>query len=560
MKLIPSSYETFPNQSDGEAMIYKALRNSNSASNWTVFHSLEIAHHTKQAEGECDFVVLVPGHGAMFLEVKAARTISVSDQGWKLGKNKVSKKGPFNQAKEAMYSIKEYLEKEHGLDLRDTPMVYAVWFTHLPKKSIPKGVSWNDDQFFAQEDTKKEITALLRERIDLLAEKIPAQFPTQRAPVKSLEAISEALRPRFTATQAPAQRKRDIQAFLDVALTDQLERVDLALSLPRVAIQGLAGTGKTLIALHAARLAQDAASSTLFVCYTRLLAERLKEELIQCPQVKVSSLHALMLQIAGAEAPKNADSVWWSQTLPELAMKNVAEARERFGFKKIIIDEAQDIGMEEYLFFLDELLPGGLIGSEVLVCGDFENQGLFTEGLGALEAYKSAIPDLAIPKPLLTNCRNTREVGEFVQTWLNLKPAYENYRNDDADGAVDFSLLNNDAEIPSRLTQTLKRMLQRYEADQIVVISSTPGKLSSVMSGLKLESTSLREPSKGKVRFGGIGEFKGLEAMGIVHVEFESDEPPSLGMVYVGATRSVNDYALIFSAKTKKLMEGAAPQ
>ena len=554
MRTIPSNYDLFPNASDGEQMLYNAFRNSTKGANWTVFHSLEIGRHINQSEGECDFLILAPGIGVLALEVKAARTVSRDGNGWRLGQTH-SKKGPFKQARDAMHSIRAYLTEEN-VDLYDIPFVSAVWFTHLPKSAIPTSIEWNDDELLGVEDTKHDIFDVLSSTITSRVTNLPICFGSDRASVKKLSLLEKTLTPIFVAQQAPIQRQREISDFLEKALKEQLERVSLILTLPRLMLEGLAGTGKTHIAVHAARLSQEAGKSTLLLCFNSLLARDIQEKLRDSPLVRVTSLHALLLEIAETAVPAGADHHWWSKELPNLAMKNIDVAQERFRFERVIIDEAQDIGTEEYLLVLDALLEGGLATAEALVCGDFDNQGLFLDGKDARLQFTSAIPDLQVPSPLQTNCRNTREVGLFVQTLLELDPGYSSYRNDLADGAVKPVNVTHDGEIPSNLKQEAQTLLKKYRANQIVIVSSSSKLLQQVMEGLTLASSPLKNPKTNTIRWGSVAEFKGLEAMAIIHVEFLQEKHSTLEAFYVGATRALNDYVWVGSQEIMKRVSG----
>ena len=49
----------------GEKAVFAALRDAAGAEHWTVLHSLGIAQHERQVEGEADFVIVGSGpHGA----------------------------------------------------------------------------------------------------------------------------------------------------------------------------------------------------------------------------------------------------------------------------------------------------------------------------------------------------------------------------------------------------------------------------------------------------------------------------------------------------------------
>ena len=131
---------------------------------WIVLHSLGIADHVRQVEGEADFVVVVPNHGVLVIEVKSHRTIDrLGDGRWKLGNDAPTGRGPFKQASEAMYSIRDYLGR-HNVDLHSTPVLNAVWFTGVRARTmLPSTPEWHDWQVLDSEDLRAgAASAILR--------------------------------------------------------------------------------------------------------------------------------------------------------------------------------------------------------------------------------------------------------------------------------------------------------------------------------------------------------------------------------------------------------------
>jgi hypothetical protein len=63
----------FPSQGSppGELKVFDFLKDSKLTEDWFVLHSLDLANHTSQISGEADFVIIVPEHGILVLEVKS---------------------------------------------------------------------------------------------------------------------------------------------------------------------------------------------------------------------------------------------------------------------------------------------------------------------------------------------------------------------------------------------------------------------------------------------------------------------------------------------------------
>ena len=47
----------------GERQVFERLASDPEADEWVVLHSLALADHVRQAQGEADFVIIIPGLG-----------------------------------------------------------------------------------------------------------------------------------------------------------------------------------------------------------------------------------------------------------------------------------------------------------------------------------------------------------------------------------------------------------------------------------------------------------------------------------------------------------------
>ena len=66
----------------GERSLFEALRDDPGAQGWIVLHSLDLARHIKNLQGEADFVVIIPGQGIVVIEVKSHNFIKFDERGW----------------------------------------------------------------------------------------------------------------------------------------------------------------------------------------------------------------------------------------------------------------------------------------------------------------------------------------------------------------------------------------------------------------------------------------------------------------------------------------------
>lgn len=82
----------------GEQALFRALAVAPETDDWIVLHSLWLAEHVRQVEGEADFVVIVPGTGILVIEIKSHQRMEIlSDGRWKLGNDAPTTRDPFNR-------------------------------------------------------------------------------------------------------------------------------------------------------------------------------------------------------------------------------------------------------------------------------------------------------------------------------------------------------------------------------------------------------------------------------------------------------------------------------
>ena len=79
-KMIPErpSEET---SSAAERKLFQRFKAMPDTEDWVVLHSLAIAKHMTQSQGEADFAVVIPSYGVFVLEVKGGR-ISYNNGTW----------------------------------------------------------------------------------------------------------------------------------------------------------------------------------------------------------------------------------------------------------------------------------------------------------------------------------------------------------------------------------------------------------------------------------------------------------------------------------------------
>lgn len=556
----------------GEKAVYAALQSDRATDGWVVLHSLGIADHVRQVEGEADFVVIVPDVGILVIEVKSHQTIDRRNDGtWRLGNDVPTARGPFQQASGAMHSLREYLKKSKRVDLRSVPMLAAVWFTGVRARTmLPSNPEWHDWQVLDSEDLMSAPDAILRTLAagtKHLDDKI--KYFTYGGVGLSVEAagrIASLLRPKFELAGVAGDYRRARESQLVTFVEEQYRALDAVAENRAVLFSGPAGSGKTFLAIESARREVAMGKRGRLLCFNRFLGKRLNSDLAGLGGLAVSTFHQELLRLAGLDhAPENPSPGFWGEELPERAMEALIESDDALASDFLIIDEIQDIAIEPYLDVLELMVVGGLKEGRLLFFGDFERQAIFGNEQGR-DRLRSRAPHLMSHK-LIQNCRNLPRIGYQVNVLSRLQPGYQDFRRPD-DGIDPVLHPYQAGQDQSALLVAAIRSLkdEAYGLNEIVVLSpkrdgSTAETTTDRWLRQVLKPANGLPPRPGQLQYATIQAFKGLEAPAVVVTDLDqsttSDNFDSL--LYVGLTRATDRLiALIESGTLRKALGGTA--
>lgn len=464
----------------GEKAVYAALRDSAGTEGWVVLHSLGIADHVRQVEGEADFVVVVPDTGVLVIEVKSHQSIERRADGtWKLGNDAPTARGPFKQANEAMHSVRSYLGKKQ-IDLRSIPVLSAVWFTRVRARTmLPADPEWHDWQVIDSEDVKSAPAAILRTLAagtKHLGDKIK-HFSYGGVGPKggTAERIVNVLRPKFELVTVAGDRRRARESELVTFMEEQFLALDAASDNHAVWFTGPAGSGKTFLAMESARREIAVGKEGRLLCFNRLLGKRLANDLADVEGLRVGTFHQELLRLAAVHrVPEGAGAEFWNEELPERALEALIDGNSSLVSDFLIIDEIQDVATDSYLDVLDLMVRGGLKEGRLLLFGDFERQAIFANET-ARDRLRSRAPYLSAHK-LMQNCRNLPRIGYQVNLLSRLQPGYHQFRRQD-DGIDPVFCQYYAGQDQSALLATAIRGLKSdgYDLSEIVVLSPLRG-------------------------------------------------------------------------------------
>lgn len=545
--------------SAGEREVFRRLKDDPATGDWIVLHSLDIASHTKRVSGEADFVVIIPHQGVLCLEVKGCSRLRREGGSWFYGSDPVpDNRGPFRQASEAMHSIRRRLVQAEP-SLARVVFWSAVIFPYVTfNASSGEWHAWQvvDRQLFTARPLGASLESILvRARDHLRSSGASGWFdPALAAPSpEQCERITATLRPDFEFIESSKTRGDRLDQELKHYTAEQYLALDALESNPRILFTGLAGTGKTLLAIEAARRGRAAGRRILLICFNRLLGKWLESQTAALqPEVTTSTLHRHMLAVASISPPAAGGDSFWEEKLPLVALEGlVDDATGGHVFDELIIDEAQDVIQPGYLDFLDLSVRGGLSSGRWRLFGDFEKQNIYgTPGA----PFEEAIRERAGAVPIYTlqvNCRNPPRIAETAQLLGGLGARYMKVLRPDNRLEPKINYYEDDESQVELLVATLEELWREGYRARDVVVLSTRGDTASAAT--KMNASPWKERLRpahmagdGQIPYCSVYAFKGMEAAAVIVTDVStiSGAAPA-SLFYVATTRAVDRLVIL---------------
>jgi hypothetical protein len=462
------------------------------------------------------------------------------------------------QARKAMFALRDATRGHASttLLLDRIPFGYAVMLPDVVfHETDPEWERWQVvDRDTLHHPLPAVFAKLNAEQRKLLHIPASEAEPTRAAVAELVRLI----RPDFEVVVTRGAEIEKTEERLHALTAEQYAALDIVEDNPRCLFQGAAGTGKTMLALEAARRAARAGHATLFVCYNNLLGEwieaRVKEDdcggkltggtFHRCLTALIGrSTHAAML---ATERAKGANEHFFMETLPfvgQLAMEELGA-----NIDVLVLDEAQDLLVPAVLDGFDNWLAGGLANGRWVIFGDFHRQAIFRHESGPemIARLEERCANFARGS-LKTNCRNTRHIGD-VTSLLAGFPSPP-YRAGTVDGvAVDRREYTTNVEQCTVLCEVIGALLKGgVPARQIVVLTHRTFENCGFAgmaknSQFRLLSATAPAPERSRlpiIRHSTVHGFKGMESSVVIMGDIAAlgDEEPQR-VLYTGLSRA----------------------
>ena len=538
---------------------------------WSVYHSCTLSC-LEQGQGmkdnEIDFLLYHPSYGLLVVEVKGGRiqydprsevfySINRHDQSFAI-------KNPFQQVLLWKSRFIRFLRRE-GVRV---PVSHAVSFPTVMESEIPSSASIDTSLILGLQRMQE----LERSVKEIIKRAQPPQF------LRFDDVGSELTRILKGAHFSTQLHLRDYLDNHELRMKD-IEVITETLITPiagsqRLAIEGEAGTGKTMLAIMLARHFRDLGQKVLLLSSNWLMNSILKREAGNDVAVQTYLDQAAAFGIELTRKPKDfaGSAEDWTQYEGPDRLKTAINA-SAVRYDVMICDEAQDV------------LPFWWEAFERMLCSREEShfylfldrsQGVFGSGGGD----GSFVPEQVLPVespyfPLVHNYRTTREIATFSRAFRTGKEILKSHC-----GRLGYKpeiILYESAEDFRRQLKTLVRRLFESEgirSNEVTLLSarrpfeagSALAELSAIGSYPLLDLTAIPKKQgmpgskqiRGKVKVSTIASFKGLETsiavvLNISEYKLPLTNPIMANLLYVSCTRARHMLYLMLHKDDEKL-------
>jgi hypothetical protein len=548
--------------SDGEKHFFSRLENDSGTSDWTILHSLNIAHHKTQVMGEIDFLVIIPQVCIFAIEIKAHRSVKFDNGLWHLGQNgKAEFRGPFKQVNDAIFSFLDYVNTKNS-SLSNIPIFPLVIFTHTELQHT--SIEWHSRDFCgAREYRKTPISKLLlsrakSQRKELNKTKTAKWFSTNnsRPNNNDIKLLLEIIRPQIERLPLAASFRKTLEQDMEYFTHEQFVALDAMADNPRVVYKGPAGVGKTVLAMEVAFRVAKQGHKVLFLCKNTFLTKYL-QNLSPHSYIDIFSItQFLESNVSGPFKNKHDRSKesYWIDVLPNEAYLNLIDKPSKYTF--LVMDEAQDIiSNENWIDCVELVILRGIAGGKWNFFGDFNLQNLYSlyEQDDLLKSLKFRSNEFSSFN-LSLNCRNLKEVSNLNFSLSGLTSPYSKYlRTNKPISASQYFFYSNEKEQLTILDKQIKKLqASGFDSHDIVILSKVSESKSIAQKYSNELEISTFSFLKKEVQYTSIHKFKGLEAPIIILTDFDEIETDaSKKLLYTGASRATESVIYLLDGKVK---------
>ena len=524
-RIIPKNELDF-NRSIGEEQVYNALKKLND--DYIVFHSIRWENKSEFIEyGEADFIVLHPKKGMLVIEVKSGEIV-LEDKKWYQirsdnGEKKKMRQGPMEQAdRSKKYLI--YLIEEIKKNYEKCYVSSVVWFTSVNNKENVIFPPDYGNRVLFKKDLEDPENALnnIYEGNEL------SKFT--RTTEDMIKRIIERLAPELHLIRDINSEKEERDyAFLKMT-KEQSNLLNYLMIERKVSVQGIAGSGKTMIAIEVAKRLANIGEKVLFTCFNSQLYQYVKKRYSN-PNIEFLNLHSLISKYTKKEKIERKEFLIF-----------LKEIENKIEYKNIILDEGQDFSTDVIKFFSAYVDKKN--GRFYLFYD--KNQLIYQDE----EEWKDECDCRLV---LTQNCRNTVQIGTTSNNIIDTKIVIAN-RNVEGD-VPKMILINNKEKAIEKIEELINLYKQQgFRKDEITILTLKTNEKSILNGKEKIGTDKLVEKYNGKdIIFTTSRKFKGLESNAIIIIDLCTSN-------FIAEKEKKNFYVAVSRARQKLDIIGLTPE
>jgi hypothetical protein len=558
--MIPDAVD--PKAPTSERRVFDRLKCISDADRWIVLHSLGLSNSYSGAYGEIDFLVIIPDCGIVCLEVKGGG-VSCANGIWSTvdqhGARHEYKRSPFAQVQEGMWKLVRAIRSHFGENSLEAACAIG-WTVVFPDiSSPPPTTEFRREEVIDRSDLEGDWKTRLMNTPSLLMALRSKSKPSR----STCERLLKFLRPDFERIGTISSDLWDTEERIRSLTEEQYAVLDALAANPTCLVYGPAGTGKTLLAVEAAKRSASKDHPTLLTCFNRNLGRWLSRSVESAQQAFLVSgnLHKILrdriLRSSIADEflrlEAQAESRFFSEDYYELGALAIAECGERF--QTLLIDEVQDFPMKGLAQVIREWTGGG--ASRLMLFGDFAHQAIYDASTRERDLVTATFPGIA-SFALSLNCRNTRMIAKQIELVAGAYGGRISNRQPEGH-TVEYFYHSDDEQQITHLEQvgmTLRR--QGYKPEDIIILSPArfdSGPLARLTRVANWPVTDFEKAGPHEIARSTIHAYKGLERSVVILADIDTkDAAEAANLLYVGMSRARTRLFLLCGKATQGLI------
>lgn len=549
-------------RSTAEKNLFLTFRNYAISEKVVVLHSLGVAEHSNNIFGEIDFVIIC-NDGFLCVEVKGG-VVERSCGSWsftnRYGKRKTKQEGPFEQAQGNMQSLRQYMVRKFGKEHPFCRAQYASCILMPDCRFDYDGFDIIRDVLFDR-SRGCDLKTIIRTSFDYWRDDCGNKHGFRGGTLSDSEIQQAADLLRGDFRFAPSLKDVINDTYKELlALTDeQYEVLESLEDNPRLLISGLAGTGKSVLAIEQCKRASRSGRSVLYLCFNKNMAQyagvQFEKEYLSG---EAATLHQIMQRSCGSKYD-DLNPMYFSLILPHRFIDDSCHVRQ---YDLVVVDEGQDLINGLYLQCIGKLIKGGLSKGTWVVFYD-PNQNIYNSS-SEMKSQLLWLKSMATSYSLTVNCRNTREIASANTLITNIPQVNRVKASGPQVEQYSYKSMSDERTQIITLLERLKD--DGVRNNEIVILSAysqNNPKCFLYEKGLPSELGRMKTEGKmwgaknDEIRFSTISAFKGLESKVVILADVDSfDEESRKLLNYVAISRAETTLFVFYSSASENERQG----